>query len=335
MTLLGTCLMVGAGLAAAAEVVLLNRQRRLFLSDQPQPCAEDMDPQRPSARGGRAKRTALLAATAWSGVGHITQPLALAGRRLVDSLSNSAQRAVEWGGRAPLHSADASADTVAAADARNGDGHTTQVEPAGSAVESEGAAAGPPKRNCHAARRVLNQLNAEPSKPSLRGRHAARSVLYWLSFEEPTQAAAAGTRTEALPQADDGVSGPPAVADDGETRTGATNSHAPPVEEAVVYVDAAGRVTFANPAARALLHWSGGALALSEVVAGGADESTALLSAVARQELVGQLVTLVTGPSPERLEISGLPFRDRDGNVWGAALFFRRAPGGPAPMDTR
>jgi PAS domain-containing protein len=164
--------------------------------------------------------------------------------------------------------------------------------------------------------------------------------LYWLSFEEPPDATGAAPLAEAAPEtgppaAEGQVSELTAVAHRGEATTDAAISPTPPAEEAVVYVDSVGRLTFANPAARALLHWSGGELALSDVLAGGSEDSAALLNAVARQELIGQAVTLVTGPSPERLEISGLPFRDRDGNIWGAALFFRRAAADSlAPMDT-
>ena len=66
---------------------------------------------------------------------------------------------------------------------------------------------------------------------------------------------------------------------------------------------------------------------LSDVLAGGSEESIALLEAGARQEVIEQPVTLLAGAARARMDVSALALRDRDGNLWGAALFIRR----PAP----
>jgi hypothetical protein len=100
--------------------------------------------------------------------------------------------------------------------------------------------------------------------------------------------------------------------------------------EAIVYVDARGRLTFANRVARELLHWNTGGMALSDLLAGGLEESAALLESVARQELVRVPMTLLAGGAPLQAEINALALRDRNGSLWGAALFIRRAPGTPS-----
>src|SRR5262249_7931553 len=97
------------------------------------------------------------------------------------------------------------------------------------------------------------------------------------------------------------------------------------MEEAIVYVDAAGHLTFANRVARELLHWDAGRMALGDLLAGGHDESSTLLEAVANQELVRLPMTLLAGAVLVPAEINALALRDRNGNLWGAALFIRRA----------
>lgn len=92
-----------------------------------------------------------------------------------------------------------------------------------------------------------------------------------------------------------------------------------------MYVDAAGRFTFANQTARELLQWTSGERALSDVLAGGSGEATTLLEAVARQELIQQRTIWRSGSASVPLDVSALALRDRDGNLWGAALFIRRA----------
>lgn len=99
---------------------------------------------------------------------------------------------------------------------------------------------------------------------------------------------------------------------------------------AVVYVDVDGRCTFANPAARQLLHWTTEQPALRDVLAGGREESDALLAVLARQGLIEQHPSMLAGPAPAPLEISAIALRDRDDNLWGAALFIRPAAGGAA-----
>lgn len=108
----------------------------------------------------------------------------------------------------------------------------------------------------------------------------------------------------------------------------ATGSSAAP-DEAVVYVDATGECTFANQAARELLHWSEGNLALRDVLAGGRGESDALMESLARRGLVEEHPSTLAGPTHAPLEISAVAVRDRDDNLWGAAVFIRRAAGAP------
>ena len=95
------------------------------------------------------------------------------------------------------------------------------------------------------------------------------------------------------------------------------------MEEAIVYVDAAGRLTFANRVARELLHWETGELALSDLLAGGGAESATLLASVAQQELVRLPTTLLAAGTLVDAEVSALALRDRNGALWGAALFIR------------
>jgi PAS domain-containing protein len=95
-------------------------------------------------------------------------------------------------------------------------------------------------------------------------------------------------------------------------------------EEAVVYVDAQGQCTFANRAARELLRWEGGNLALRDVLAGGSPESDALLASLARRGLIEEHRSALAGPTRAPLDISAVAVRDRDDNLWGAALFIRR-----------
>jgi PAS domain-containing protein len=101
-------------------------------------------------------------------------------------------------------------------------------------------------------------------------------------------------------------------------------------DDAVVYVDATGECTFANQAARDLLHWSTGSLALRDVLAGGRGESDALMESLARRGLVEQHPSTLAGPTHALLEISAVAVRDRDDNLWGAAVFIRPAAAGPA-----
>jgi PAS fold len=103
----------------------------------------------------------------------------------------------------------------------------------------------------------------------------------------------------------------------------------PALDEAVVYVDATGECTFANQAARDLLHWNTGSLALRDVLAGGRGESDALMAALARCGLVEQHPSTLAGPTHAPLEINAVAVRDRDDNLWGAAVFIRRAAAAP------
>ncbi len=165
-------------------------------------------------------------------------------------------------------------------------------------------------------------------------RHAARNVLHWISaaegaeFPSPHSVSAAAALMDRVPL---GPPNPVATAAVAGAATGPGQSPAPavaptPVGEGIVYVDAAGRVTFANAAACALFDWTGDGRALSDVLTGGAEESAALLQAVARHDLIQREITLRGGLQPRRLEISALALRDGDGNWRGAALFVRGVP---------
>jgi PAS domain-containing protein len=170
-------------------------------------------------------------------------------------------------------------------------------------------------------------------------RHAARNVLHWISIADDAELqsyrsfveAAEAVRAGALSPAQPLVA--PARTDTAWGADAPSTATVPPTPagEGIVYVDGSGHVTFANAAARNLLHWHSGDRALSDVLAGGTQESDALLEAVARHELIEREVTLLSGTSPTRLEISALALRDRDGSLWGAALFIRRSPAARQP----
>ena len=100
----------------------------------------------------------------------------------------------------------------------------------------------------------------------------------------------------------------------------------------IVYVDLAGRFTFATQFARDLLAWQNGELTLGDVLEGGRAECTALLDLVARQEVTDQPLTLLAGGRRQQFEISALALRDRNGNMWGAALFLRHPGSGSSAL---
>ncbi len=96
----------------------------------------------------------------------------------------------------------------------------------------------------------------------------------------------------------------------------------------IIYVDLAGRFTFATQVARDLLEWQSGELRLADILAqGGAAHSAALLKLVAQQEVLDQPVQVLVSGQPRQFEISALALRDRDDKMWGAALFLRRSAG--------
>jgi hypothetical protein len=103
-----------------------------------------------------------------------------------------------------------------------------------------------------------------------------------------------------------------------------TAPQAPPAQQGIVYVDAAGHCTLADRGAREILHWNSGERMLSDVFAGGSQESAALLSELARQGSFDRHPTALAGAAPAPLEVSGVALRDRDDNLWGAALFIHR-----------
>jgi PAS domain-containing protein len=97
--------------------------------------------------------------------------------------------------------------------------------------------------------------------------------------------------------------------------------------EGIVYLDSQGRCAFADQVARDLLNWGDGERALRDVFAGGSAESTVLLDALARQGLIEPHATALAGPQAAPVEIRAVALRDRDDNLWGAALFIRPPAG--------
>jgi len=131
-----------------------------------------------------------------------------------------------------------------------------------------------------------------------------------------------------------GVAGP--VAEPTTAAASAAPSTPPACSnEGVIYVDAAGRCTFANQAARKILHWSRDDVSLRDLLAGGDQESAELLASIEQQGLVEQHTTSLAGPSAQPLEINAVALRDRDDNHWGAALFIHprrdHPPTAPSP----
>jgi hypothetical protein len=101
-------------------------------------------------------------------------------------------------------------------------------------------------------------------------------------------------------------------------------------DRAVLYVDAAGRCTLADDAARALLRWNGGELSLADVVGGGVPEAAELLATLARNGAIEARPTRLRIPPDLPVDLSAVAVRDRDDNLWGAA-FFISGPRTPAP----
>lgn len=326
-------LIVGAAVIATVELVFLQRQRQRILSNHSSLAASHTRTRVSSdvhlaARNSvqrTFRRRGLLGARGKRALKKLILPVAVRGQRL---LAGIAKRLPDDGHRSDpdvrsltrvvqqaLSDAQTTVDAVLAPTAEVS-GHHPTARPTDAAPPVTSA----PELGISAAQ-ASRKLKC----------HAARSVLYWMSFEEAAEpgAVAAGPRAE--------PSAVPASPASNEPRhqpvDGGGNAQAPVAEEGVAYVDATGRFTFANPAARALLRWTAGELALSDVLVGGSQESAALLYAVARQELIGRPVTLSGARSSEQLEMSGLPFRDRNGNLWGAALFIRRAATPVAPRD--
>jgi len=97
-------------------------------------------------------------------------------------------------------------------------------------------------------------------------------------------------------------------------------------QEGIIYIDADGHCTFINEAARQLLAWNDGNLALGDILAGGAAECAAFIAALKRQGLIEQHLTTLANADATPLELSAVALRDRDDNLWGAALFVRRLP---------
>jgi len=97
-----------------------------------------------------------------------------------------------------------------------------------------------------------------------------------------------------------------------------------PAEQGIMYIDAAGHCTLADRGAREILHWNSGERTLSEVFAGGTQESAALLSELARQGSLDRHPTALADSTGAPVEVSGVALRDRDDNLWGAALVIHR-----------
>jgi len=169
------------------------------------------------------------------------------------------------------------------------------------------------------------QRRERPPGASARPSHQTVAV-EGVSVALPSIAEAA----EPMPTRDDGVvteiALQPAPAPDESAITSVAPQHVPTRDQAVIYVDAAGRCTFANDTARSILHWTTEELALGDVLAGGPQEATGLLECLARQGFVAQHTTTLVGLPPRSVEITAVAFRDRDGSLWGAALFIHPQP---------
>jgi hypothetical protein len=173
-------------------------------------------------------------------------------------------------------------------------------------------------------RRITRALVAAPG-PRLRPKHAVDHIL----------AVMGGPATPVEPPQPTALASPESTPEDAALVAAPTMPAGAPTSNAnvgIVYVDLAGRLTFATQFARDLLAWQSGELALGDVLEGGRGECAALLDLVARQEVADQPLRLLVGGRRQVFEISALALRDRNGNMWGAALFLRRPRGGSAPF---
>jgi PAS domain-containing protein len=116
----------------------------------------------------------------------------------------------------------------------------------------------------------------------------------------------------------------PALSPNGRNGSRSTGTRPGSPQDGIVYIDADGRCTFINQAARTLLQWDDRNLALSDVLAGGAAESAELVEALKRQGLVEQHRTSLAAAASIPLELSAVALRDRDDNLWGAAVFIHK-----------
>jgi len=126
----------------------------------------------------------------------------------------------------------------------------------------------------------------------------------------------------AVPKADRAA--PPPIAPPGPAVETAPPAPAVP-ERAVLYVDATGRCTLADDAARALLQWTSGELSLADVVAGGVPEAADLLATLARHGSIEAHATRLRTPHGVPVDLTAVAVRDRDDNLWGAAFFIHGA----------
>jgi hypothetical protein len=181
-------------------------------------------------------------------------------------------------------------------------------------------------------RRIARALPAA-SAPQRQRKHAVDHILEVMGAPatpvEPPQPTAAAGQESTLDDSDALVAAP--MMSPGEAPGGAKEPAAASAADAnvgIVYVDLAGRFTFATQFARDLLAWQSGELTFSDVLEGGRAECTALLDLVARQEVTDQPLRLLAGGRWQEFEIRALALRDRNGNMWGAALFLRHPGGG-------
>lgn len=92
-----------------------------------------------------------------------------------------------------------------------------------------------------------------------------------------------------------------------------------PPQAGVLYIDPSGRCMSADLGAGRPLAWSASELRLDAVLAGGAREAAAVLQTLAQSGVLERYVTCVAGTIP--MALRGIALRDRDDNLWGAALF--------------
>jgi len=107
-----------------------------------------------------------------------------------------------------------------------------------------------------------------------------------------------------------------------EERRATTAAPAAPqsADQGVLLVDTTGHCTFADDTARTLLQWHSDTLALGDLLGG--QRWISVLATLARDGQVELAAGTDRVPTPLRINVVAL--RDREDNLWGAALFVRR-----------
>lgn len=189
------------------------------------------------------------------------------------------------------------------------------------------------RRSHHAVHHILDTMTGTPGDGSLSPGATPELV------ESPITPRLDQRVSETQPLLAPAPDEPTPAATPTEPPTSPVTHELPPAEEiaatraadadvGIVYVDLAGRFTFATQVARDLLDWQSGELVLADILADSGAQSTALLKLVAQQEVLDRPVRVLVSGHPQQFEISALALRDRDGKMWGAALFLRRSARG-------